>query len=137
MMTDEEYTTRRAVEERAVRERQHRNRRIIAERLSWPARALDVCEGMDRLYPGWTAWWDDAHPGPSRWAHPARYSASRHDVSIEGGDPMRSDGIRRHPTVYGETVAELRAAIEAMQARIDAQEELDRRVTAWMLDRPR
>lgn len=127
-----------AAQAAATNELVRRNRRIIAERLRWPAGTLEICEQLDRLHPGWHVDWEDANPGPSRWSHPARYSAMRHDVKIEGGDPMRpNDGIRRYPAVYGETVDELRAAITAMDERLAAEKELDRRMSAWMSDRPR
>jgi hypothetical protein len=34
-----------------------RNRRIIAERLGWPAGAVEVCEQMEQESPGWWATW--------------------------------------------------------------------------------
>lgn len=137
-MTDEEYAAERAAKERATQELQWRNRRVIAERLRWPAGVLEICERLDRLHPPWHVDWEDANLGPSRWAHSARYSATRYDVSIEDGDPMRTgDGIRRHPTVHGETVDQLRAAITAMDHRIAEMDDFERRTKVWMASRPR
>lgn len=134
---DPEAARQRDADREAARyELYHRNRRIIAERLGWPEGALEICERLDRLHPPWRASWEDTMPGTSRWAHPARYAATRSDVCVLGGDAMRQDEIRRHPCVYGETVDQLRAAITAMDARIFEEEERERRFTAWMLARP-
>ncbi|GLW29450.1 hypothetical protein [Actinoplanes regularis] len=63
-----------------------RNRRLIAERLRWPAGSLEDCERIELAHPGWTVHWLPAGiygPTPSfravhlqrrryyRWAHGA------------------------------------------------------------------
>lgn len=38
-----------------------RNRRILADRLGWPAGALAACEALDRRFPGWHTSWAPAN----------------------------------------------------------------------------
>jgi hypothetical protein len=35
------------------------NRRVMAERLKWPAGHLETCERLDDEHPGWYAGWHD------------------------------------------------------------------------------
>jgi hypothetical protein len=79
------------------RELAWRNRRILAERLGWPAGALEECERIERERPGWSPWWQPANA----WAGKAAgYYARR---------PGESGP--RFPEPYGATPAEL---VEAM-----------------------
>lgn len=73
------------------------NRKVLAERLGWPAGMLEACEQLDREHPDWTAFWRSEvtwaqHP------HPAGFVATR-----EG------DGLH----VCGVDVAAVTEAIES------------------------
>lgn len=75
------------------------NRRVLAERLGWPAGYLEACEQVDADHPGWHATWHRANPGPPAFAHPAEFTAF---LRAEHGAVA---------TVHGETVE---ALLEAM-----------------------
>lgn len=52
------------------------NRRIIAERLRWPADAVWVCEEIEATHPGWSVNWLRENTNTS-FEHPAGYWARR------------------------------------------------------------
>lgn len=68
------------------------NRMIIAERLGWPAGAVEECEKLDDASPGWSITWEAGC-----------YCATR--VGWRHGDEVPR-------WLYGETVDELATAIE-------------------------
>jgi hypothetical protein len=72
------------------------NRRVIAERLDWPAGAADACEAIERDYPRWSAFWvaGDLPPWSARRGY--RAVAQRHWVDVHA---------------FGETPEKLRAEI--------------------------
>lgn len=76
------------------------NRRVLAERLGWPAGAVEVCERVDAAHPGWHTNWSSGEPSrtrPRRGFYAQPYAAKR-------GDPK---------LLYGADEAELHAAIQA------------------------
>jgi len=81
-----------------------RNRRIIAERMRWPAGALEACEEIERTHPGWSPSWHDANIYPGFEA-PAGYYA------------LRLERNRGEGPAYGVDAAALTAAIEAVFSR--------------------
>lgn len=63
------------------------NRRLTAERAGWPRGALEMCEHLDAVHPGWTVWWRPANT-IAGWEHPAGYVATRRSSgSVCGEDP--------------------------------------------------
>jgi hypothetical protein len=77
-----------------------RNRRILAERLRWSDGAVELCEQLDALNPGWHADWRHA------WRdNPAGFYA-RHD-----------NHSHLEPEMYGATAGELQAAIMTHRCR--------------------
>lgn len=74
-----------------------RNRRLLAERLGWPAGALEACEDVERRFPGWAVFWcrPSACPGFER---PAGFWAVH-------------DGVRRLE-VFTPDAGELAEALE-------------------------
>lgn len=81
------------------------NRRRVAERSEWPADALDLCERIDRINPGWYttyrhAWTAvDGRPRPSGF-----YAQHDHHAHLEG-------------ELYGQTAGDLQAAILCHRCR--------------------
>lgn len=86
-----------------------RNRRLLAERLGWPAGALRVCEVLQRRYPGWHTTWLPASTAPG-FEFPAGFYAT----------DERGCG-RRHLWAYGATPAALAADIALRQAAAEAK----------------
>lgn len=39
------------------------NRRLVAERLRWPAGALEACTALAAAHPEWTIYWSAGQPG--------------------------------------------------------------------------
>ena len=78
----------------------HQSRRVLAERLSWPARALDACECLQREHPGWEVWWRHENSSVKGFEHKAGLYAWR-----EGDQPQRN-GVRRRE-LYGATADQL------------------------------
>jgi hypothetical protein len=78
-----------------------RNRRVLAERLHWPAGALEDCERLDPLYPRWSITWS---PGNTvrGFERPAGFYGF--DLDYTGWQPVPA---------YGATAAELVDAITA------------------------
>lgn len=56
-MAIDEFFAEREREERERAELAWNNRRVLAERLKWPAGALETCEEIERKYPGWSLFW--------------------------------------------------------------------------------
>lgn len=111
-----------------------RNRRSLAERQHWPAGAIDRCVRLERRHPGWSVWWLPACTNPG-WERPAGYTASWGGEWLPGGDTMRrapEDGVARKPRVFAVTVAALEGRIAAMDERIEAKREQERRTWASM-----
>lgn len=75
-----------------------KNRRVLAERLHWPAGAVEACEQIETEAPGWAVTW--AKGGDLTWTRPGYYAQPTH---------WPRAGMR--PFAYGATPAELRAAI--------------------------
>ncbi len=81
-----------------------RNRRIIADRMCWPAGAVETCEEIERKHPGW-------YPN---WHAPNLYKG----FEAPAGYYARRRGARdREPTSYGVDAAGLIAAIDAVFSR--------------------
>jgi hypothetical protein len=78
------------------------NRRVLAERLGWPAGALEECEQLDAAYPGWSITWS---PGNTvrGFERPAGFYGV--DRNYKGWAPVHA---------YGATPAELVADIIAL-----------------------
>jgi hypothetical protein len=63
------------------------NRRVIAEREFWPRGAVQMCEHLDAVHPGWTAHWYPENKIKG-WEHPAGYRASHPSSGyVCGEDP--------------------------------------------------
>ena len=75
-----------------------RNRRLIAERLHWPAGALEACEQLDVTYRGWSFSWRAANTVKG-FERPACFYAT-------------TGGTWRDRTVYGATPEELAEALK-------------------------
>lgn len=75
--------------------REH-NRRIIAERLGWPAGAAQACQNIEADNPGWSAYWQPAD--------------ARH---AEGWYAIHDNHFHLEPPMYGATPEQLHAAIRA------------------------
>lgn len=72
------------------------SRRAIAERLNWPAGAVEACEEIDRLNPGWQCdWWHARDSRPAGF-----YALHQHHRHLE-------------PHLYGATPSELQVEIMA------------------------
>jgi len=52
------------------------NRRLLAERWGWPVGALEMCEHLDAVHPGWSVHWRGYMNAPG-WYHPPGYVARR------------------------------------------------------------
>lgn len=109
-----------------------RNRRVLARRGGWPAGALAECERLDREYPAWSFHWltENRLKG---WEHPAGFSARRLSGYLVGGDEMRrapEDNVLRKPHVFGPDVPALLDRIAAVEVRIAAKAEAERRLWA-------
>lgn len=91
------------------------NRRVIAERLRWPAGVLKACEDLDAEHPGWAVGWlrENCARG---WERPAGFCASRVDRAVIGAD-----------RVFGLTADDLRARIAAVEVRKAAKVAADQR----------
>jgi len=82
-----------------------RNRQVLAERLHWPAGALEHCEEIERQYPDWSISWSDA----CAWAkQEAGYFATHRQRRVWDG------GGWPNLQVSGATPYQLVAAIEAV-----------------------
>lgn len=90
------------------------NRRVLAERLGWPAGHLEACEQVDVDRPGWFASWYKANLAPPEFAHPARFSGWR-----------RLGNVR----VHAETIEGLLTVIDEAEVRI--AEEAAREAAGW------
>jgi len=75
------------------------SRRALAERMGWPAQAVEVCERIEDERPGWYVVWSsgDDWEGPGFYA--GRIGWREHDQGPK--------------YLYGATADELRAAIES------------------------
>lgn len=63
------------------------NRRLVAVRCGWPRGALEMCEHLDAVHPGWMVHWRPAST-ITGWEHPAGYVATRDSSgSVCGEDP--------------------------------------------------
>lgn len=63
------------------------NRRVAAEREHWPAGALQMCEHLDAVHPGWSVHWRCYLNIPG-WYHPPGYVARRESSGyVCGIDP--------------------------------------------------
>lgn len=72
------------------------NRRIADKREGWPAGALQMCEHLDAVNPGWTVWWH-RESTIAGWEHPAGYVASRVSSGyVCGEDPAAVSWKMRH-----------------------------------------
>ncbi len=85
----------------------HSNRRVVAERTGWPVGALQMCEHLDAVHPGWTVRWRPANTIQG-WEHPAGYVAWRDSSgAVCGEDPaalvaaMRRAPDSRHSHFFG------------------------------------
>jgi hypothetical protein len=81
-----------------------RNRELIAERLGWPAGALEAVRQLEAQHPGYSVFWGKGRVSDPR---PGFYA-------------MRGEGFRRR-TFYGATAANLSAALAADAAQHPAQ----------------
>jgi hypothetical protein len=111
-----------------------RNRRLLAERLGWPALALELCERLDDAHPGWRFTWfpESSLPG---WQRPAGFAAHRPGLKMRGEDQLRrapEDGVERVPRCFGETVADLEQRIAEVEERRAAHEAERERIWASM-----
>lgn len=82
-----------------------RNRRLIAERLGWPAAALDECLRLERECPGYEVAWF----GEWKVADPAWCRAEGFYAWLAGDEPLHHGRKRRE--WYGATAAELKAKL--------------------------
>lgn len=108
----------------------HRNRRISARRMGWPAGALAECERLDLEHPGWRFCWlgENRNTG---WERPAGFAAHHPSVNLVGADELRrerEDGVSRMPWCFGPDVATLRRKIAFVDERIAAEKELQARM---------
>lgn len=65
------------------------NRRILAERLDWPAGALDACERIEPEHPGWSIFYCGPNTVPG-FEKPAGFWATRrglHACEVFAADP--------------------------------------------------
>lgn len=82
-----------------------RNRRLIAERLRWPAGALDECLRLERECPGFEVAWF----GEWKVADPVWCRAEGFYAWFAGDEPLHLGRKRRE--WYGATAAELKAKL--------------------------
>jgi hypothetical protein len=94
-MSEEPMEQKRA--RAAVQQRSWRNRRLIAERLRWPAGALATCEMLDRRIRAWTF----------SWAPASKYTG------FERAAGFFAYRLEDDARVFGEDVAALLAGINA------------------------
>lgn len=80
----------------------YKNRRVIAERVGWPAGAVEACEAIDAAHDGWYTTWVDGYI-----------------VTIDGRSELKPTGyyaqsrvFKEAAPVYGATPQELAEAIE-------------------------
>jgi hypothetical protein len=73
------------------------NRWLIARRCGWPIGAVEACENLDRMFPGWRTRWQDANKYLDK---PAGYYAT-HD-----------NHAHLEPDMYGDTTSALYVAME-------------------------
>lgn len=71
------------------------NRRLVAERINWPAGAVEACEKLERMQPRWRV----------RWQHQFGNQAAGWYASHDGHTHLE-------PDVYGQSSGELWAAME-------------------------
>ncbi len=78
------------------------NRQLVAARTGWPVGALEMCEHLDDVHPGWTVHWR-AYLNIPGWYHPPGYIARRQSSGyVCGEDPaalvaaMKRAPDRRH-----------------------------------------
>lgn len=84
-----------------------KNRRLIAERLGWPAGTVEVCERLEAESPGWSVSWSDG--GGPAWEKPGFYAGR---ISWHRTDP----GPR---FLHAATADELRTELAVQPARQD------------------
>jgi hypothetical protein len=128
--TAEDRLMRREVYEAARMALARYNRAIIAERVGWPAGALETCERLEFEHPEWMLYWQQANDIKG-WERPAGYSASRDDVSLVGGDELRrqpEDGVRRSLCVFAPDPAELVRRIAAAEDRVALEREREQQL---------
>ncbi|BEL06073.1 hypothetical protein Q0Z83_042640 [Actinoplanes sichuanensis] len=108
-----------------------KNRRLMAQRLPYPAGALDSCERFDRDHPFWSASWMPPNLGRGS-DRPAGFGARRTDyVRLRRCDDFRRgepDDVPRQPWAFGETIDALEHRVAEMEALIAAEAELSRRL---------
>lgn len=76
-----------------------KNRRLLAERWGWPDGALQACEKIEKLHPGWSAMWSAG--GEHTWREPGFYATHP--------DLRRGSGPTHY--LHAETMAEMLAVI--------------------------
>lgn len=108
-----------------------RNREIIAERCGWPAGILATCVELERRHPGWDMSWlrENTIKG---FEHPAGFAATRLGVTtLDDADELRPGRPHQQPRVFTADPVELGERIAAMEERVAAEQEADRRRWAW------
>lgn len=108
-----------------------RNRRLMAQRLPYPAGALELCEQFDRDHPWWSTSWMPPNLVKG-WERPAGFGARRTDhVRLRRCDDFRRgepDDVPRQPWAFGETITALEHRVAEMEALIASEADLARRL---------
>jgi hypothetical protein len=116
-----------------------KNRRLAAQRGTWPEGALRMCERFDREHPHWRASWMPPTVVKG-WERPAGFGACRTDhVRLRGGDDFRRgepDNVPRTPWAFGETVEALKKRVAELEVLIAAEAELSRRLGSRIYGAP-
>lgn len=110
----------------AQREMAARSREALAERQGWPSGVLPTCVGLERGHPGWDVMWlpENRSKGFER---EAGFAATRLDATLEDADELRPGRPHQQPRVFAADPVELVAKMAAMDERIAAAVEADRR----------
>ncbi|GAA2696619.1 hypothetical protein [Actinoplanes palleronii] len=105
------------------------NRRVLAERLHWPAGALEECERLGR--PRWWVVWDLGCTTPG-WVRPAGYRAEMVGTAITW---WTLGGLSSGPWTSAATPAELAERMAEVQEGVEAEEERRARPLRSLVDR--
>jgi hypothetical protein len=110
----------------AQRQMAVRNRELIAERCGWPDGILPTCVELERQHPGWDVGWlpENRIKGFER---EAGFVATRLGATLEDSDELRPGRPHQQPRVFAADPVGLVAKMAAMEERIAAAVEADRR----------
>ncbi|BBH64848.1 hypothetical protein ACTI_15330 [Actinoplanes sp. OR16] len=86
----------------------HSNRRVLAERQSWPDGVLEACERIEDAYPDWSVGWLGENPGPPAFARPSTFRAQ----------PRPDRRHHSHTDLRATTADELEALLAACEDRV-------------------